>query len=46
MELGFEVAAIEACVRRYSGRYLEPWSNRLRDVYVSVMAERGVTPLG
>ncbi|ELP70208.1 telomere-associated protein Tap [Streptomyces turgidiscabies] len=42
-ELGFEVAPIEAYVRPQSGRYLDPWYNRLRDAYVTVMAELGVT---
>ena len=43
VELGFEVAPIEAYVRLQSGRYLDPWYNRLRDAYVTVMAELGVT---
>ncbi|MGW3652471.1 telomere-associated protein Tap [Streptomyces sp. NPDC000878] len=43
VELGFEVAPIEAHVRLQSGRYLDPWYNRLRDAYVTVMADLGVT---
>ncbi|MEW2119132.1 helix-turn-helix transcriptional regulator [Streptomyces sp. NPDC005474] len=43
VELGFEVAPIEAYVRPQSGRYLDPWYNRLRDAYVTVMADLGVT---
>ncbi|MEU3619820.1 helix-turn-helix transcriptional regulator [Streptomyces sp. NPDC006872] len=42
VELGFEVAPIEAYVRLHSGRYLDPWYNRLRDAYVTVMADLGV----
>ncbi|MFE6288230.1 telomere-associated protein Tap [Streptomyces sp. NPDC057877] len=42
-ELGFEVAPIEAWVRLESGRYLDPWYNRLRDAYVATMADLGVT---
>jgi DNA-binding transcriptional regulator YiaG len=43
VELGFAVAPIEAYVRLQSGRYLDPWYNRLRDAYVTVMADLGVT---
>ncbi|MFJ1673361.1 telomere-associated protein Tap [Streptomyces bottropensis] len=43
VELGFEVAPIEAYVRLQSGRYLDPWYNRLRDAYVATMADLGVT---
>ncbi|MFD9114645.1 telomere-associated protein Tap [Streptomyces bottropensis] len=42
-ELGFEVAPLEAHVRLESGRYLDPWYNRLRDAYVATMADLGVT---
>ncbi|MET9078600.1 helix-turn-helix transcriptional regulator [Streptomyces sp. NPDC004232] len=42
-ELGFEVAPIEAYVRTQTGRYLNPWYNRLRDAYVATMADLGVT---
>ncbi|MDP9612786.1 hypothetical protein [Streptomyces demainii] len=43
MELGFEVAPIEAHVRTHTGRYLDPWYKRLRDAYVATMADLGVT---
>lgn len=43
VELGFEVAPIEAHVRLQTGRYLDPWYNRLRDAYVTTMAGLGVT---
>ncbi|MFI8301285.1 telomere-associated protein Tap [Streptomyces nigra] len=42
-ELGFDVSPIEAWVRLESGRYLDPWYNRLRDAYVATMADLGVT---
>ncbi|WP_435862449.1 hypothetical protein [Streptomyces phaeochromogenes] len=37
------MAPIEAHVRLHSGRYLDPWYNRLRDAYVQTMADLGVT---
>lgn len=43
VELGFEVAPIEAHVRTRTGRYLDDWYKRLRDAYVSTMADLGVT---
>jgi hypothetical protein len=43
VELGFEVAPIEAHVRMRSGRYLDTWYQRLRDAYVATMADLGVT---
>ncbi|WP_443061686.1 hypothetical protein [Streptomyces sp. NBC_00414] len=43
MELGFDVAPIEAYVRTQSGRYLDAWYKRLRDAYVTTMADLGVT---
>ncbi len=43
VELGFEVAPIEAHVRTHTGRYLDPWYKRLRDAYVATMADLGVT---
>ncbi|MBX4177004.1 telomere-associated protein Tap [Streptomyces geysiriensis] len=43
VELGFDVAPIEACVRTQTGRYLDPWYKRLRDAYVATMADLGVT---
>ncbi|MGW0931044.1 telomere-associated protein Tap [Streptomyces sp. NPDC002644] len=42
-ELGFDVAPLEAYVRTRTGRYLDPWYKRLRDAYVSTMADLGVT---
>ncbi|QZZ32422.1 telomere-associated protein Tap [Streptomyces sp. ST1015] len=43
VELGFEVAPVEAYVRTHSGRYLDGWYKRLRDAYVATMADLGVT---
>ncbi|MCZ9342537.1 telomere-binding protein TapR2, partial [Streptomyces sp. TRM76130] len=43
VELGFDVAPIEAYVRTQSGRYLDSWYKRLRDAYVETMADMGVT---
>ncbi|WP_432154775.1 telomere-associated protein Tap [Streptomyces tricolor] len=43
VELGFDVAPIEAYVRTQTGRYLDPWYKRLRDAYVETMADLGVT---
>lgn len=43
VELGFEVAPIEAHVRTRTGRYLDGWYKRLRDAYVATMADLGVT---
>ncbi|MFI9345770.1 telomere-associated protein Tap [Streptomyces sp. NPDC052773] len=43
VELGFDVAPIEAYVRTRTGRYLDPWYKRLRDAYVATMADLGVT---
>ncbi|MEU7305706.1 helix-turn-helix domain-containing protein [Streptomyces sp. NPDC007206] len=43
VELGFEVAPIEAYVRTRTGRYLDPWYKRLRDAYIATMADLGVT---
>lgn len=43
VELGFDVAPIEAYVRTQSGRYLDAWYKRLRDAYVETMADMGVT---
>ncbi|TGA91163.1 helix-turn-helix transcriptional regulator [Streptomyces sp. MZ04] len=42
VELGFDVAPIEAYVRTASGRYLDGWYKRLRDAYVTTMADLGV----
>ncbi|MER5502996.1 helix-turn-helix transcriptional regulator [Streptomyces sp. NPDC002561] len=43
MELGCDVAPIEAYVRTHSGRYLDSWYKRLRDAYIETMADMGVT---
>ncbi|MFB8123299.1 telomere-associated protein Tap [Streptomyces bacillaris] len=43
VELGFDVAPIEAYVRTHTGRYLDSWYKRLRDAYVATMADMGVT---
>ncbi|WP_327692413.1 telomere-associated protein Tap [Streptomyces sp. NBC_00459] len=43
VELGFDVAPIEAHVRTQTGRYLDPWYKRLREAYVTTMADLGVT---
>ncbi|MFF1508503.1 telomere-associated protein Tap [Streptomyces sp. NPDC058326] len=43
VELGYDVAPIEAYVRHENGRYLDGWYNRLRDAYLATMAELGVS---
>ncbi|MEU1132664.1 helix-turn-helix transcriptional regulator [Streptomyces sp. NPDC005900] len=43
VELGYEVAPIEAYVRTRTGRYLDAWYKRLRDAYIETMADMGVT---
>ncbi|MEG3627611.1 telomere-associated protein Tap [Streptomyces poriticola] len=43
VELGFDVAPVEAYVRTRTGRYLDGWYKRLRDAYVTTMADLGVT---
>jgi transcriptional regulator with XRE-family HTH domain len=42
VELGYEVAPIEAYVRYENGRYLDGWYNRLRDAFLATMADLGV----
>ncbi|WP_405511997.1 telomere-associated protein Tap [Streptomyces canus] len=42
VELGYDVAPIEAYVRYESGRYLDGWYQRLRDAYLATMADLGV----
>ncbi|MCX4451385.1 helix-turn-helix transcriptional regulator [Streptomyces sp. NBC_01789] len=42
VELGYEVAPVEAWVRPVNGRYLDGWYKRLRDAYVATMADLGV----
>ncbi|MDJ0465913.1 helix-turn-helix domain-containing protein [Streptomyces sp. H27-C3] len=42
VELGYDVAPTEAYVRYDNGRYLDGWYNRLRDAYLTTMADLGV----
>ena len=42
VELGYDVAPIEAYVRYENGRYLDAWYTRLRDAYLATMADLGV----
>ncbi|MEV5492646.1 helix-turn-helix transcriptional regulator [Streptomyces bobili] len=42
VELGYDVAPIEAYVRYDNGRYLDGWYNRLRDAFLATMADLGV----
>ncbi|BDM74867.1 transcriptional regulator (plasmid) [Streptomyces nigrescens] len=42
VELGYDVAPVEAWLRRESGRFLDGWYKRLRDAYVATMADLGV----
>ncbi|MEV6962721.1 transcriptional regulator [Streptomyces sp. NPDC051207] len=42
VELGYDVAPIEAYVRYENGRYLDGWYQRLRDAYLATMADLGV----
>ncbi|MFD5429470.1 telomere-associated protein Tap [Streptomyces sp. NPDC127084] len=42
VELGYDVAPLEAWVRQDSGRFLDGWYKRLRDAYVDTMADLGV----
>ncbi|MFE4824782.1 telomere-associated protein Tap [Streptomyces sp. NPDC056704] len=42
VELGYDVAPIEAWVRYDNGRYLDAWYNRLRDAFLATMADLGV----
>ncbi|WP_055631783.1 telomere-associated protein Tap [Streptomyces griseoruber] len=42
VELGYDVAPIEAWVRYDNGRYLDGWYSRLRDAYLATMADLGV----
>jgi DNA-binding transcriptional regulator YiaG len=42
VELGYDVHPIEAYVRHDNGRYLDGWYNRLRDAYLTTMADLGV----
>ncbi|WP_327350049.1 helix-turn-helix domain-containing protein [Streptomyces sp. NBC_01321] len=42
-ELGYNVAPIEAYLRREAGAYLDPWHDRLKNAYVDTLADLGVT---
>ncbi|MDQ0847514.1 DNA-binding transcriptional regulator [Streptomyces sp. V1I6] len=42
-ELGYDVAPIEAFLRRETGAFLDPWHDRLKAAYVDTMADLGVT---
>ncbi|KAA6212028.1 XRE family transcriptional regulator [Streptomyces albofaciens JCM 4342] len=42
VELGYDVAPVEAYVRYENGRYLDAWYTRLRDAYLATMADLGV----
>ncbi|MFF2619007.1 telomere-associated protein Tap [Kitasatospora sp. NPDC058046] len=42
LELGHDVAPIEAYLREKAGAYLDPWHDRLREAYVTTMAEAGI----
>ncbi|MER6433387.1 helix-turn-helix transcriptional regulator [Streptomyces sp900105245] len=42
VELGYDVAPLEAWVRKESGRFLDSWYKRLRDAYITTMGELGV----
>lgn len=42
VELGYDVAPVEAWLRTESGRFLDGWYKRLRDAYVATMADLGV----
>ncbi|MGA5823490.1 telomere-associated protein Tap [Kitasatospora sp. NPDC094028] len=41
-ELGHDVQPIEAYLREKAGAYLDPWHDRLREAYVTTMAEAGI----
>lgn len=43
-ELGHDVRPVEAYVRPDHGAYLDAWYGRLRDAYMTTMAELGVVP--
>ncbi|MFE3875405.1 telomere-associated protein Tap [Kitasatospora sp. NPDC059146] len=42
LELGHDVRPIEAYLREKAGAYLDPWHDRLREAYVTTMAEAGI----
>ncbi|MFF7245965.1 telomere-associated protein Tap [Embleya sp. NPDC008237] len=43
-ELGAAIDPFEAWIRPDHGAYLDPWYTRLRDAYLTTMADLGVTP--
>jgi hypothetical protein len=45
VELGYDVAPVEAFWRRETGAYLDPRHGRLKDAYVATLADLGV-PVG
>lgn len=42
VELGYDVAPIEAYVRDETGAYLDPWHDRLKDAFLTTSADMGV----
>ncbi|MFE8950406.1 telomere-associated protein Tap [Streptomyces sp. NPDC007856] len=42
IELGYDVAPLQAWVRPEHGRFLDGWYKRLRDAYVATMSDLGV----
>ncbi|WP_442906715.1 hypothetical protein [Kitasatospora sp. NBC_01246] len=44
LELGHDVQPIEAYLRESAGAYLDPWHDRLREAYVTTMAEERRLP--
>ncbi|MEU8828891.1 helix-turn-helix domain-containing protein [Streptomyces sp. NPDC048636] len=42
VELGYDVAPLEAWVRREKGKFLDGWYKRLRNAYVDTMSDLGV----
>ncbi|MEE1930777.1 helix-turn-helix transcriptional regulator [Streptomyces sp. TRM 70351] len=42
-ELGYNVAPVEAFLRRETGAYLDPWHDRLKAAYLDTLADLGVT---
>ncbi|MEU1424990.1 helix-turn-helix domain-containing protein [Kitasatospora sp. NPDC005751] len=42
VEIGAQVHPIEAYLRETPGAYLDPWHDRLREAYVTTMAEAGI----
>ncbi|MFE7649253.1 telomere-associated protein Tap [Streptomyces phaeoluteigriseus] len=42
VELGYDVTPVEAWVRYDNGRYLDGWYQRLRDAFLTTMADLGV----